>query len=150
MLIDLGIPVDMINWFEDDDRNYQYAPIDDESRETLNDLKRIRDSAQKFEDFEALKELKRDMRLIFEIGKEIWKLTRELGFAVAKEDYLRALELRNRLKKLRAKRDTFDALYETSRYEKMVNLQRPTTAEYLRHLEYLEMQEQMNADALRR
>lgn len=62
------------------------------------------------------------MRLIFEIGKEIWKLTRELGFAVAKEDYLRALELRNRLKKLRAKRDTFDALYETSRYEKMVNL----------------------------
>lgn len=22
MLIDLGIPVDMINWFEDDDRNY--------------------------------------------------------------------------------------------------------------------------------
>lgn len=45
MLIDLGIPVDMINWFEDDDRNYQYAPIDDESRETLNDLKRIRDSA---------------------------------------------------------------------------------------------------------
>jgi len=43
MLIDLGIPVDMINWFEDDDRNYQYAPIDDDSRETLNDLKRIRD-----------------------------------------------------------------------------------------------------------
>jgi centrosomal protein CEP104 len=122
MLIDLGIPVDMINWFEDDDRNYQYAPIDDESRETLNDLKRIRDSAKKFEDFEALKELKKDMRLIFEIGKEIWRLTRELGFAVAKEDYLRALELRNRLKKLRAKRDTFDALYETSRYEKMVNL----------------------------
>lgn len=43
MLIDLGIPVDMINWFEDDDRNYQYAPIDDDSRDTLNDLKRIRD-----------------------------------------------------------------------------------------------------------
>lgn len=43
MLIDLGIPVDMINWFEDDDRNYSYAPIDDDSRETLNDMKRIRD-----------------------------------------------------------------------------------------------------------
>lgn len=122
MLIDLGIPVDMINWFEDDDRNYMYAPIDDESRETLNDLKRIRDSAKKNEDFEALRALKKDMRLIFEIGKEIWKLRRELSFSVAKEDYLRAMELRNRLKKLEAKRDTFDALYETSRYEKMVNL----------------------------
>ncbi|CAD8106995.1 unnamed protein product [Paramecium primaurelia] len=150
MLIDLGIPVDMINWFEDDDRNYQYAPIDDESRDTLNDLKLKRDSARRVEDFEFLKELKRDMKLIFEIGKEIWKLKRELSFCVAKEDYLRAMELRNRLKRLEAKRDTFDALYETSRYEKMINLQRPTTAEYMRHLEYLEMQEQMNADALRR
>ena len=62
------------------------------------------------------------MRLIFEIGKEIWKLKRELSFCVAKEDYLRAMELRNRLKRLEAKRDTFDALYETSRYEKMINL----------------------------
>ena len=91
------------------------------------------------EDFEALKELKKDMRLIFEIGKEIWKIKRELGFAVAKEDYLRAMELRNRLKTLEAKRDSFDALYETKRYEKMVSLKRPTTAEYLRHLEYLEL-----------
>lgn len=74
------------------------------------------------EDFEFLKELKRDMKLIFEIGKEIWKLKRELSFCVAKEDYLRAMELRNRLKRLEAKRDTFDALYETSRYEKMINL----------------------------
>ena len=47
-----------------------------------------------------MKELKKDMRLVFEIGKEIWKIKRELGFAVAKEDYLRAMELRNRLKKL--------------------------------------------------
>lgn len=150
MLIDMGIPVDMINWFEDDDRNYQYAPIDDDSRETLSNLKRIRDQARQVEDFEALKELKRDMQIVFEIGKEIWKIKRELGFAVAKEDYLRAMELRNRLKRLEAKRDNFDALYETSRYEKMVNLHRPTTAEYMRHLEYLELQEQMNADALRR
>jgi hypothetical protein len=43
MLIDMGIPVDMLNWFEEDDRNYQYAPVDEESRETLNELKRIRD-----------------------------------------------------------------------------------------------------------
>ncbi|KAM3136863.1 hypothetical protein pb186bvf_011122 [Paramecium bursaria] len=150
LLIDLGIPVDMINWFEDDDRNFQYAPIDDDSRETLNGMKSIRDQARQVEDFEALKELKKDMRLVFEIGKEIWKIKRELGFAVAKEDYLRAMELRNRLKKLEQKRDFYDALYETARYVKMISLKRPTTAEYLRHLEYLDRQEQLNADELRR
>ena len=39
----MGIPVDMLNWFDEDDRNYQYAPIDPETRETLEELKRIRD-----------------------------------------------------------------------------------------------------------
>jgi centrosomal protein CEP104 len=55
MLIDMGIPVDMLNWFEEDDRNFQYAPVDEESRQTLNELKRIRDQALKVEDYEALK-----------------------------------------------------------------------------------------------
>lgn len=32
----------------------------------------------------------------------------------------------------------------------MISLKRPTTAEYLRHLEYLDRQEQLNADELRR
>lgn len=55
MLIDMGIPVDMLNWFEEDDRNYQYAPIDPDTRDTLEELKRIRDQALKVEDYEALK-----------------------------------------------------------------------------------------------
>lgn len=78
------------------------------------------------------------MREIFEIGKEIWRLKRELGLAVAKEDFTRAMELKRRLKDLEAKRDRFDAIYETARYENMVALYRPTTAEYLRHLELLD------------
>ena len=32
MLIDMGIPVDMLNWFEEDDRNFNYAPIDEDTR----------------------------------------------------------------------------------------------------------------------
>jgi centrosomal protein CEP104 len=47
MLVGLGIPVDLLNWFDEDDRNFEYAPIDNDSRETLNDLKRIRNSALK-------------------------------------------------------------------------------------------------------
>jgi centrosomal protein CEP104 len=90
------------------------------------------------------------MRSVFEIGKELFSLKRELGHVVAKEDFTRAIELRDRIKRLEAKRDTFDALYETSRYEAMVSLKRPSTAEYLRNLELLDAQERMNAEALRR
>jgi centrosomal protein CEP104 len=38
LLIGMGIPVDMINWFDTDARMYEHAPIDEESRVTLNDL----------------------------------------------------------------------------------------------------------------
>jgi len=90
------------------------------------------------EDYEALKQLKKDMRIVFDIGKELFTLKRELGHVVAKEDFARAIELRDRIKRLEEKRDGFDALYETSRYERMIALKRPSTAEYLRNLELLD------------
>lgn len=78
------------------------------------------------------------MRIVFEIGKELHHLKREINHAIAREDYSRAADLRERIKKLEAKRDNFDALYETSRYEKMITLLRPNTADYLRSLELLD------------
>lgn len=150
MLIGIGIPIDLLNWFDQDDRNYEYAPIDPDSRETLDDLKRIRNHALKLQDYEALKQLKVDTRIIFELGLKIWKMRRELDHVVAKEDFSRAIELRKRLKAMEAERDRIDALYETCRYERLVALNRPSTAEYLRHLDLLENQERLNADALRR
>jgi hypothetical protein len=33
----------MLAWFDEDARNYDHAPIDDESRITLRDLIRIKD-----------------------------------------------------------------------------------------------------------
>lgn len=113
----MGIPVDMLNWFDEDDRNFQYAPIDPETRETLEELKRIRDQALRVQDYEALKQLKKDMKELFEVGKDLWKLKRELGLVVAREDFTRAIELKRRIKEMENKRDKFDALYETSRYE---------------------------------
>ena len=41
----MGIPIDLLNWFDEDDRNFDYAPIDPDTKETLNDLKRIRRTA---------------------------------------------------------------------------------------------------------
>lgn len=40
------------------------------------------------------------------------------------------MELKKRLLDLRNRRDGFDALYETSRYENMILSIRPNTAEY--------------------
>lgn len=40
------------------------------------------------------------------------------------------MALKKRLLDLRNRRDAFDALYETSRYEKMISLLRPNTAEF--------------------
>jgi centrosomal protein CEP104 len=57
------------------------------------------------------------MKELFELGKELWKLKRELGLVVAKEDFNRAIELKRRIKELENQRDKFDALYETARYE---------------------------------
>lgn len=38
LLVNLGMPVDLLSWFEEDDRSYDYAPIDEETRSTLNDM----------------------------------------------------------------------------------------------------------------
>ena len=55
MLIGLGMPLDLIGWFEEDDRNYDYAPIDKNTRETLNDMIKIKEKALQENDFNALK-----------------------------------------------------------------------------------------------
>ena len=70
----MGIPVDILNWFEEDDRCFDYAPVDDETRETLTEMIKIRNIALKSEDYEALKQLKQDLKVVFELGKEMWHI----------------------------------------------------------------------------
>lgn len=47
LLIGMGIPVDMINWFDQDARMYEHAPIDEDTRITLTDMLKIKDLAVK-------------------------------------------------------------------------------------------------------
>lgn len=116
IMIGMGIPVDLINWFDEDARIYEHAPIDDETRITLADMLKIKDLAVREEDYEGLKTLATDIKIVFELGKEIWGLRRDINYSITKEDYPRAIELKKRLKILETKRDGYDALYETSRY----------------------------------
>lgn len=45
LLIGMGIPVDMINWFDEDARIYEHAPIDEETRVTMTDMLKIKELA---------------------------------------------------------------------------------------------------------
>lgn len=47
-----------------------------------------------------LKSLVTDLKIVFEIGNEILKLKRELELAVMREDFDKAIEIRNKLKRL--------------------------------------------------
>ena len=140
----------MIAWFDEDDRNFEFAPIDENSRQTLIDMQKLRDNSLKHEDYEALKQISIDIKTVFDIGREIWKMTHELGFAVAKEDFTKAIELKEKIKKFSIKCDTFDALYETSRYEQMIVMQRPSTAQLFEEKRQLEEEDARNSERLRR
>ena len=68
------------------------------------------------------------------MGKAIFSLKRDLNFAICKENFAKAIDIKSRLRKLEAKRDGFDALYETTRYENMIVLDRPSSASYSKHM----------------
>jgi centrosomal protein CEP104 len=74
ILVGMGIPLDLLAWFEEDERNFEFAPIDSDTRQTLKDLDDMRYKAIQNEEYEALKALSLDIKKVFEIGKEIWKL----------------------------------------------------------------------------
>lgn len=150
ILIGLGIPLDLIAWFDEDDRNFQYAPIDEDSRQTLADMEKLKLQCLKSGDFSGLKSLVIDIKKVFDLGLEIWKWRKELEFCIAKEDFSRAIELKNKLKRLEAQRDAFDALYETSRYEAMIVIKRPLTAEIAFAQQLWDEEQAAKAEALRR
>ena len=64
------------------------------------DMEKKRDQAFKSQDYEMLKSLVTDLKIVFEIGNEILKLKRELELAVMREDFDKAIEIRNKLKRL--------------------------------------------------
>lgn len=63
---------------------------------------------------------------MFDLGNEILNLERELEYVTAKEDFERAIEIRNKLKELNWERDRYDAIYETSIYDDMVVMTKPS------------------------
>ena len=67
-----------------------------------------------------MKKIKTDIKTIYYIGNEILNCERKLTIAKSKEDYDFCINLRKKLEDLAKRRDNYDAIYETSRYEKMI------------------------------
>ena len=63
-------------------------------------MEKIRDKAHSTEDYEALAQITKDLKIVFDLGHEILQLERELEWVITKEDFERAIEIRNKLKEL--------------------------------------------------
>jgi len=91
----MGIPLTHVKWTHENPENYSYAPVDDHTRVTLRDMEKIRDKAHATEDYEALKQVSKDLKIVFDLGNEILGLKRELEIVLAQENFERAIEIRN-------------------------------------------------------
>ena len=46
-MIGKGIPVDMLSWYDEDSKNFEYAPMDDDTKITLKDMIQLKERAVK-------------------------------------------------------------------------------------------------------
>ena len=130
ILIQMGLPInDEYSLVQD--QNYEIAPVDEETKITIRDMLEICRRAEFSKDYEILRSIKKDIRLAFYLGNSILNCDRELKIAVAKDDYDKCIELRKRRNILSARRDNLDVIYETSRYEKMILLDKITPDDIL-------------------
>jgi centrosomal protein CEP104 len=83
-------------------------------------------------DYEMMRRIKNDIKEVYYIGNEILNMERQLQIAKSKDDYDTCIKLRKKLEEVKSKRDNYDTIYETSRYERMIIMKRPSTAELLR------------------
>ena len=71
LLLSIGVPLETVLWSHEDHNSYKYAPIDEETRETLEELDQRQQKAYEVEDFGQLKTLSKDIRTLFEVGTQI-------------------------------------------------------------------------------
>lgn len=130
ILLEMGVPISILNYYNKNGGTLKNMPIDRDTLETLEDMMALREEYMDKEDFEGLKQITIDMKKVEKIGRKIFELQQELEFVVAKQGYDRAIALKQEIKQLTARRDKYDALYETRRYVRMIELMRPTTGDF--------------------
>lgn len=96
--------------------------VDPETQRTIIDMERIYTNAVKAQDYEMLARLAEDLKEVRQIGIKVSQLRTELRDSVYNEDYKKSVDIKEILARIEGRRDTFDARYETSRYEDMITM----------------------------
>ena len=151
ILIQMGLPItNEYNLVHD--QNYEIAPVDEETKITIRDMLQISRKAEASKDYEILRKIKEDIKKAFFYGNEILNCDRELEIAKSKDDYDKCILLRKKRDELIARRDNLDVIYETNRYERMILMKRPSTADILAEQEYKDRlrREQLERERLER
>lgn len=94
----MGVPTEIFNYYEEGNLEEKMMPIDEETKETLEDMKNLREKFLRKEDFEGLKQISLDLRKVIKIGRKIFKLQKELEFVIAKQNYEKAITLKEQIK----------------------------------------------------
>jgi hypothetical protein len=85
-------------------------------------MEQIQTNAVRAQDYEMLARISEDLKEVQQIGIKVSQLRTELREGVYNEDYKKAVEIKEILSRIEGRRDTFDARYETSRFEDMIML----------------------------
>lgn len=133
VLLEMGVPLQQpgLDWsFDTVEKNESiaYAPVDDETRQTLKELQALWIQAHKHHDFEKLASIGKDIKTLLHVGSEILRLKRALQECVRTENFSQAIEIRNDILKHQNKREAFEILYETSRFEESLLVGDPSAA----------------------
>jgi hypothetical protein len=98
VLLTMGVPPDVLGWYEQDNRSYDNMPIDEATNITIADMKVKRDEFLNCDDFEGLKQIGKDLKRCIELGRQILTYQKELEFVVDQENFERAIELKEEIR----------------------------------------------------
>jgi len=145
VLLEMGVPLQQPgqDWTFDEiekSDSLTYAPVDDDTRLTLKDMQKIWIKAHKTNDYEKVLNIGKDIKTLRFVGNELLRLKRELQDCLRVDDLDRAIELRRAIKQHEMKRESFDAIYETSRFEDMIVMGEPSQ-QYLEEADRLEREQ---------
>lgn len=154
VLLEMGVPLQQpgLDWnFDSLEKSDQltYAPVDEETRVTLKEVQQQWIKAHKVQDYEKLKHIGRDIKTLLNIGNEILRLKRELQACLLAEDFDRAIDIRNEIVRHQSKRENFEVMYETSRFEESLVMGAPSQ-KFQEEMMKIQLEELQRQDALRR
>ena len=101
------------------------------------------------QDFEKLERIGKDIKTLLFIGNEILRLKRALQECVRTENYAKAVDIRNDILKHQSKRESYEILYETSRFEDSILLGEPSN-QFKNSLIAMDLEEQARKEAILR